>query len=98
MQKAQFHSSLYHDCEQGWPEHIQDFPIKQGQEFVVTSDQNATATPTLLPINHAVRLTVLFSWHQCFNYRVRFNTQAKVQSSSGCYCDAGSHSVVQAAV
>ena len=47
---------LCHDREQGWPEHIQDFPIKQGQEFIVTSDQKATATPTLLPINHAVRL------------------------------------------
>lgn len=58
---------LCHNCGQGWPEHIQDFPIKQGQEFVVTSDQNATATPTLLPINHAVCLYVLwilasFSW------------------------------------
>jgi len=37
---------------QGWPEHMQDFPIKAGQEITVTSDQSATATATLLPMPH----------------------------------------------
>ena len=44
---------------QGWPEHMQDFPIKAGQEITVTSDQSATATATLLPINHPARTTCL---------------------------------------
>jgi hypothetical protein len=46
---------------QGWPEHMQDFPIKAGQEITVTSDQSATATATLLPINHPARISCLTS-------------------------------------